>query len=320
MKYFVLISCIYILFLNKAVYGQCFASPGNPVAGNANLGVLDKGIVRAVGFYQYSLSDKYYKENKTIDYNLLGAISAAHYNYTGLSVGYGISKKFTLEFETGYFINKTQEFKHFGFTERGYGLSNALLSGKYNVYKDVVKGWEFSVAAGAKMPYSTKPQIVDGVELSIDAQPSTGNYGAVLQSFLVKEIFDVSVRLIMINRYEKNFVENSKGYIFGDIYSNSFFLSKHLANPYTDLTKSITAILQLRHEYVLPYRLNGNTISQASGRQSIIITPQFNYNYKMLWNFSLAYDIPIYQYYNGIQLGKSYALTFSITKDFGYKI
>lgn len=302
-------------------FSQCFASPGNPIAGSANLGVLDKGIIRGITFYQYSLSDKYMEGNSVIDYNLGGAVSSANFNYAGLSIGYGINKKFTVEAEMGYFFNKTQTYKNPKLGSiNGYGLSNAIISGKYNLYKNLVKGLEFSVAAGAKIPFRTQPQEVDGVVLSVDVQPSTGNYGAVFQSFFVKEFDIISARIIMINRYETNFTESKQGYLFGDAFLNSLFLSKHLANPYTRITKDITAIVQLRHEYILPYYEHGKLADYKSGSTSFYISPQLNYNLNLLWNFSIIYDIPVYQYYNGIQLAHSYALTFSITRDFGFGI
>jgi len=315
-----------LIFISQNTQAQCFASPGNPIAGNANLGVLDKGIVRAVAFHQYNTMDKYYTGSKPSSDTERGTVSSAFYNYSGISIGYGISKRFTIEAEAGYFIHKTQNHlirinnSDVAIQEKGYGFSNAILSGKYNIYKNVVKGLEFSVAAGVKLPFSTQPQVVDGVELSIDVQPSTGNYGSVFQSFFVKEFDNISARLIMINRYENNYTENKQGYKFGDAYTNAVFLSKHLANQRTRLTKDITAILQLRHEYVKPYKVNNILADNRSGSSSFFVSPQLNYNLKMLWNFSIIFDIPVYQHYKGTQLAKDYALTITLTRDFGFKI
>jgi len=315
-------SIILIISLSLIVIrseAQCFASPGNPIAGSSNLGVLDKGITRAISFYQYSLLDKYMQGSSVIEYDVPSAISHANYNYTGISIGYGLTGKFTMELEAGYFINKTQIYKNPNFPkERGYGFSNLVLSGKYNIYRNWHKNIEFSVAAGAKIPSRTKPLTVDGVPLSIDVQPSTGNLGAVFQSFFVKEFDKQSARIILINRFETNFTESQNGYMFGDAFTNSLFISKHLANRWTELTKDITIIAQLRHEFVKPYMLNGNIEDHRSGYNSLYISPQINYNLNMVWNFSLIYDIPLYQYYNGTQLAHSKAISFSISRDFGF--
>ncbi|MDD4150890.1 MAG: hypothetical protein PHE33_12770, partial [Bacteroidales bacterium] len=164
-----------LFILQNDLKAQCFASPGNPIAGSANVGILQPRITRVLVFYSYSFSNQYYEGSRAIDYNFPAAVSSANYNYVGFNVGRGITKKLTLEFEAGYFINKTQRFKNFDSYQRGFGFSNAVLSAKYNIYKDVVKKMEFSVSGGIKTPFTSKPQEVDGVTLGIDTQPSTGH-------------------------------------------------------------------------------------------------------------------------------------------------
>lgn len=317
-KIYFLIFASCLIFSNE-LKSQCFASPGNPIAGSANVGVLQPRITRAVSFYRHSFSDQYYKGSEAIPYDFPAAVSNANYNYLGFNVGRGITKKFTLELEAGYFINKTQRYRNIDLYSKGYGFSNAVISGKFNIYKNVVKKLEFSVSAGAKIPFTTKPQIVDGVTLDIDLQPSTGNFGSILQALFVKEFEGPSMRLIMIGRWEKNYNQNQLGYRFGDAYISSIFISKHLANRYTELTKDITIILQARHEYRFRNLRYGQEVF-ASGNNVLFIAPQINYNYNMIWNFSIIYDIPVFRYYNGVQLGTSHSFAISITRDFGFGI
>ncbi|PLX07511.1 MAG: hypothetical protein C0596_11310 [Marinilabiliales bacterium] len=309
----------FILIENNETKAQCFASPGNPIAGSANVGILQPRIIRAVGFYRYSFSDQYYRESTPIDYNFPAAVSNANYNFVGFNIGRGMTKKFSLELEAGYFINKTQRYRHFEDFSRGYGFSNAVISGKFNIFKNVVKKTEVSVSAGAKLPFTTKPQIVDGVTLDIDLQPSTGNFGTIIQALFVKEVEGPSLRFIAIGRYEKNFNENQLGYKFGDAFVSSLYISKHLANKYTEITKDITLILQIRHEYRMKNLRFGEEV-YASGNNILFLAPQINYNYNMVWNFSLIYDVPVYRYYNGTQLGTSHSIAFSVTRDFGFGI
>jgi hypothetical protein len=307
-----------IVSVNKSI-AQCFASPGNPIAGSSNVGVLPHETFRTIAFYQYSLLDKYYKGTEQIDYNASGAVAFAFYNYVGTSIAYGVSKKFSIESDIGYFINKTQVYKILNnYSNTGKGLSNILISGKYNFINNVFKNIELSAGLGVKIPMSTKEKFDDGVSLPIDLYASTGNYGIVGQVFFVKEFDSFSGRFILHNRYEKNINENL-GYKFGDAISTSVYFSKHLANQYTRLTKDITIILQARHEYRLKnYR--HNKIVDASGSNNIFIAPQLNYNYKLIWNFSFIFDYPVYQNYNDTQLANTYSISFSITKDFGFGI
>lgn len=298
---------------------QCFASPGNPIAGSTNLGILDPHIVRVIGFYQFSASDRYYEGRHLSDYDPAGAISSAYYNYSGLSIGYGLTRRFSIEADLGYFFNKTQEYRYLDYRLSGSGLSNAVVSGKYNLYQDLVRRTELTVSAGPKLPFSTRPQVVDGVELPVDVQASTGNFGAVAQLFFVKEFDAISARLILMGRYENNFTENRQGYRFGDAWISSLFFSKHLANRYTDLTKDLTLILQARHEHRGRNLRHGNTV-EYSGSNLFFVAPQLNYNLNYIWNFSVIFDVPVYQYYNGIQLANRFAVTFSVARDIGFNL
>ncbi|HNY43993.1 MAG TPA: hypothetical protein PKH15_04820 [Bacteroidales bacterium] len=308
-----------LAFSNFEANAQCFASPGNPVAGSANVGVLHPRIFRLVLFHKFSYSDSYYSGSKFNEYDFPAAIKNANYNYTGMSLAYGLKPKLSLELDLGYFINKTQNYRYIDYQLKGYGLSNIGLTAKYNIYKNPVKMLEITVGGGLKAPFRLEPQVVNGVRLDVDVQPSTGNFGFNLQALFVKEFENISTRLIVLSRYDNNFTENRMGYKFGDAFSNSIFISKHLANKYTELTKDITIICQFRHEYKKVNYLNGKVV-KASGSNILYIAPQINYNFKMVWNFSFIFEKPIYHYYNETQLGNKYSLLLSITKDIGYKI
>lgn len=303
---------------HSRLHAQCFASPGNPIAGNTNLGILDRGITRAIGFVQYNLMDQYFEGSRRSDYDPPGAITSAHYTYTGFSLGYGLSAKFTLEAEAGYFLNRTQQYRHIDYSMRSSGFANAIVSAKYNLFQDLPRNLELTLSAGPKIPLTTKPQSADGVELPIGMQSSTGNFGFVVQSFFVKEFDVVSVRLILINRYENHFAENRQGYRFGDVWISSLFLSKHLSNRWTPLTKNLTFILQTRHEYRNRSKRDGQLVD-FSGHHLVLLSPQLNFNLNMVWNFSLMVDLPVYRHYNGIQLANTHAVTFSVARDVGYK-
>ncbi len=317
----VLVCVVFSIFVLKdlSLYAQCFASPGNPVAGSANIGVLQPRIMRLVVFHKFTYSDTYYSGSKINEYNYPAAIKNANYNFSGISLAYGLIPKLSLEMDLGYFINKTQNYKDIAYQLRGYGLSNFGITAKYNILKNNVKMIELTIGGGLKAPFSLKPKYVNGVRLDIDVQPSTGNFGFNLQALFVKEFENISTRIILFSRYDNYFTVNQMGYKFGDSYSNSLFISKHLANKYTELTKDITIICQFRHEYKKQNLLNDRVVV-ASGSNILYIAPQINFNYRMVWNFSFIFEKPIYNYYNGTQLGNKYSLLFSITKDIGYKI
>ena len=309
-----IVSILSVFFIKNAD-AQCFGSPGNPVAGSANLGVLVKKTFRTIAFYKHADLASYRRGDVKTPYQY---IKSANYNYTGFNLGYGLTDKISLDSDIGYYINKTQHYAIADFSHNGYGLSNASVGAKYNFYLDNFKKVEYTAGLSAKLPLKLEPLIIDGVVLPIDVQPSTGNFGLIAQSFFVKQFPEKSVRFIVINRYEKNFNENRQGYTFGDAFLSSVFVSKHLWLSWTSAFKDVTAILQVRHEYRDRNKNFGNTVVN-SGSNLVYVSPQINYNLKELWNISVIVDIPCYQYFNGLQLSNKWAYSLSITRDFGFK-
>ncbi|MFQ5334944.1 MAG: hypothetical protein ACE5DN_02600 [Flavobacteriales bacterium] len=168
---------------NSLVRAQC-CSPGNPVGGTSSLSILAKRSIRFIGFYRYGYSDTYYQGTKPIPFHL---VSSANYNYAGSIISYGVTNMFNVETELGYFLNRTQEYGLAPpYMVRGYGLSNAVVSAKYNLINNKAKNWEWTTAAGGKIPFAGQPQAVNNVELPLDVQPSTNAFGIVVQSFLYK--------------------------------------------------------------------------------------------------------------------------------------
>ena len=61
-------------------------------------------MLRVNALYKYGFFETYYHNNvKLVNY---GPIKNMSYNYTSLVLGYGLTKRLTLEHEAGYFINK----------------------------------------------------------------------------------------------------------------------------------------------------------------------------------------------------------------------
>lgn len=297
---------IILAICNLPVFSQCLSSV-NPVGGTSNLLVLNKHSFRFISFYKYNIGDQYYHNNKHSDFDL---IDRAFYNYLGLIAAYGITNKLTLETELGYFVNKTQEYNLTpSYKLRGYGFSNAVISAKYGLYTNHVKRLYYSVAVGAKLPFSTDPQIVDGVELPIEVQPTIGCYGMVIQSFFIKENSFKGLRYFITNRIEIN-TANKYNYRPGTSVFTSFFISKHLM--FNRLPGDWTAIIQLRNEFRDKDKLCCS-FKKSSGGILFFISPQINYNIKEKWNVSFMFDYPLYQQFNGIQLGTKYGFTLSLS-------
>lgn len=305
---------VILFFSSYQAKAQCFASAGNPVGGTANMGVMEKKTLRLAGFYRYSYSGKYMSGDKSYT-GSSGILNKAFFNYAGWLAGYGVSDKLTIETEGGYFINKTQSYKFNNECLTGFGLSNAVISVKPRLYVNRDKRIEISGAVGVNIPFSKEFQVVDNVTLPVDIQPSTGSYGLVFQSFFIKEDSFNANRFFLINRIEKYF-ENNENYLFGSLYSTSFYFSKHFVFEKWKL-KDWTMILQLKNQ-IKQKNKRVNNIVEASGSCLFFLTPQINLSLYDKWNVSVLFDIPIYQHYNEVQLANSYSFAFSLIRDFSF--
>jgi len=324
-NYFRSIGVIFFLCCTLCVNdlsAQCFTSPGNPIGGVANTGTIRKNGFRLITFYRYSKSDKYMEGNENVD---LIKVDKAVYNYMGMILGYGITKNLTVETEIGYFINKKQWFNEsLNLSEpvkEGYGFSNAVVSAKFNIYKNDDKRFGIAASVGGKFPLRQEAQVVNNTELSTDLQPSTGSYGMVFQAFILKEKPFQAIRFFLLHRSEINFPTSPDFFLngveqqFGNLYYTSFIFSKHLHFRYDWLTENWTAIVGIRNE-VRSMDKQAGEVMEESGGYSFFLTPQLNYTIAERWNISALFDIPLYQYFNGVQLATKFAFSINITKDF----
>ena len=297
------------LLFSTSGFGQCLSSV-NPVGGTNNLLVLEKKSLRVISFYKYGGGNQYFEGTSQSDFDL---ISKAYYNYLSTTVGYGVTRKFTLEMETGYFFNKTQVYDltpQYRLT--GTGLSNVVVMGKHSIFSEPVKRIYITGAAGAKIPWNRDPQFVNNVQLPVEVQPTIGAYGAILGASFVKENSINGMRYFFISRMETN-APNINDYKLGNAWFNSLYISKHLMFPW--LKGDWTTIMQLRNEIRESDRIDDRT-KESSGSVLVFISPQLNYVWKDMWYISGMIDIPVYQNFNGTQLGAGPGFTFILSRTF----
>ena len=305
MKYYS-VFVILALTLFKDLHAQCFSSL-NPVGGVSNLLVLEKNTLRFIGSYHYGLSDEYFEGHEKSDYS---GVKRADYNYSGIIIAYGIFNKITLEAETGYFFSKTYRFE--SSTNKGYGFNNIIISPKFSLITNHDKRFFISASTGFKIPFGRELQKVDGVEVPHELQPSTHALGYVVQTFIVKENSFKGLRYFLVARGEYNY-KNKVGYKYGNYLSVSAYLSKHLM--YNWIKGDWTTILQLRNEFRGKDGINDNVV-KSTGGYSLLLMPQINYTIKEKWNISLMGNIPVYQYFNGIQLATKFGMVLNFAGDF----
>ncbi|MEI6884826.1 MAG: hypothetical protein WCO02_10085 [Bacteroidota bacterium] len=303
---FLLISLLPIKFVSA----QC-CSTGSPVGATVYVGVLAKNNLRVVTYFRNSYSNTYYQGDSKTDENV--PLKFSYYNFAGLALSYGITKRLTVEVDFGYFFNKTQEFKYIDYKETGYGFTNGGVGVKYGIFIKPSRQIELTAGAGFRYPFTTKPQEIDGVQLARDVQPSTNAFAVNCMLFFNKGWPSVGIRLFTLNRFEYNFADKQK-YQYGSVLLNSVFFSKKII-PY------FFGILQVRGEYRMhdnDYNdiYDGSSTRPNSGNYILILSPQLSYSIAGKWNVSVLYDIPVYKFYNGKQLTPKYSFAVSVSHDF----
>jgi hypothetical protein len=300
-----------LLFAHPAepAAGQCLSSI-NPVGGSANLLVLDRDVFRAITYYRHASSNRYFDGYKKSEFSL---VERAAYNFIGTTLAFGLLEKMTLEAELGYFLNKSFYFgPPLDSEQTGRGFYNVTVSGKFRLFTDYAKRFFVSGSAGMKFPLSLEPKKAGNITLPVELQPSTNAFGSVLQLHLVKEYSETGMRYFFIHRFEYN-LPNRYGYKVGQAFITSAFVSKYLPDHW--IKGDWTAILQLRNESRSRNIRDGEPES-ATGGTFFFLAPQVTWSIHKRWNLSLIADIPLFQYFNEIQLSYNYAITLNLSRDF----
>lgn len=278
------------------------------------MGALRKGLFRANAYYYHFYSNRYcdkdnFEEHPSYDKTIT--------NYMGGMLGYGLFKRITLEGEFGYYIDKTQYLKDHLVQLlkikyiRLEGLSRASISLKYSIYSNVKKRFGCSAGLGSIIPFQTDMEFRKNNPMVL--WPSNGSYGILAQGVVVKENSFTGLRFFLIHRLETYF-KNKHGYKFGNTYTTSLFISKHLWFPWTTGDGIWTAIVQLRNEY-RDRVVKHDTIVPTDYSYIFYLSPQLNMTIMKMVNVSLIVDIPFYQYYETKQMAGNYAATLSLTVD-----
>jgi hypothetical protein len=311
-----------ILFLviglsNQKVFSQCCGM--GSVCGNSNAGVLNKNSLRLSAAYKYGYYETYYHQDvQLINY---GPIKNMYYNFSILNVGFGVTRRLTIEDETCYFINKVQHFNDTvreRLAKKGYGFSHGTVLAKYGLYIKPIKETEITIGGGVKYPFTTEAQIVNNVRLPLEVQPSTRAFGFVGMALLKKGFSNLGLNFILINRFETN-LENPDKYTSGNLNITSFIISKKII-------PNFVGILTFRNDYKKTDRSRiPNDVLLTHGSELFFISPSLTYYIAGTYVVSVFADIPLYKYYRsdvnfdigtGGQISNKYSVGISVTKDF----
>lgn len=312
LKYsFYLVSVILFVWQNS-VFGQCCAA-GNPVNSNNLIPVNGINVLGITYSHIYSLSDKYYIEDKITDREYI----ETEFNFSNLAFTYGLTERLNLTADIGYFFNKTQNFVVDEYSRYAQGLGDLNIGFSYNSYQ--TDDSEFSIIQTLRMtlPVGVFNQVYDGIELPIDLQPSSGNYKYNLGIMLSNRFGNSGFSIYSINTIEMaQFIETSTSeYKYGNLYNLSLIGAYQIMD---ELGSWLQIRCEIRDKALIATKSQPDIYSylNATGTLNVFISPQLSYTIADSWTISSQFNYPIYINVNGEQLTNKYFIQGGISKSF----
>ncbi len=292
------------LLFSGSSYAQC-CSAGNPFFYGEQANVGHKQLQIIAG-YKYSLSDQYYHKDSKEDIDF---IDKAYFNYLNLQLIYGLTRKLSIQTDLGYFVNRTEQYKIEDWeTINGYGIGDAGVTIKYLVYKSFSRKLSIIPSVGVKFPIGVFDQEVDHVKLPITVQPSSGSFKYLVNLYVSKSFKGSKFNLGLFSSAEFPQLIDSENFYYQ--YGNMFLFS--VVGSYY-LTDKLTLGLELRNENRSKASRENDQVVESSGYNIVYAVPHLSYAFVKKWFIAINADIPVYKYYNGIQLANKFAISTRIS-------
>lgn len=299
-----LISLTFSWLLITNAIAQC-CSAGNPFF-YGELSSLSKKNLQLVAGYKFGTSSQYYSGSKPIDIEF---VNKAWYNYLTLQFIYGLTGRITLQADLGYFMNKTETYLKEGWeTSNGFGLGDANFIFKYLAYNNFKKHIQIVPAIGITFPIGVFDQEVNHVKLPITVQPSSGSFKYQISLFTSKGTNNGKFYFTLFGMYEYAQLINSKNfyYKYGNQYLFSFLSSYKIGRKFS-------VALEARSENRVRSLRNDDQVVESSGFNIVYLVPHLSWAFYNNWFLALNADLPIYKYYNGIQLSNTYSVSIRLS-------
>jgi hypothetical protein len=297
-----------LLLVPSAAWGQC-CSAGNPVGGDGSQDGLKKSELRVFAAYRLSYSRDYYHLSSKEE---IQHIDKSYYNYSSLSMSYGVDWRFTVHTEMGYFFNKVQVVNLSGGSEaiEASGLGDLSLTMRYSLLPvKIVNENQLIFSAGGRLPIGAFNEEMDGVVIPVSLQPSSGalkiNSGLFFSHKKQDARFGWSSFAFFewSNDIEKDFLV----YKYGNFYmlEVSGFYSKK-----SNFVASLAARLEERQRD----QRENNTKIESTGGTVVYLKPQLQFSIFKTWRLLGFVEVPVYKYVNGYQLTNLFAFQVGLQK------
>ena len=330
-----LLVSVFILISQDVTFAQgcCSGGGSNPIVGGAATGVLQKYQMEVSLNYQTNQSNMFFEGAEEVEQK--GIYDKLSSGYLFLRTDYGISKKLTLSFATGYYLNKALKEKNTTTTLSNSGMGDIIIFPKYDIYNKTNGNTrnEITLGFGVKLPVGSHTDTVASESAIPDYLPSTvqlstGGVDIMLYAFYFREYKKQKLRVFVNSLYIRKGY-NSLDEKFGDYTSFSLFASKTVYRRW-GLVAQVKGewIGQLNAEQSKLDRFENpdNWLTEfeaetffekqkATGGKKVFFIPQLSYSQDAITIF-FASEIPLFQSLNGYQFASQSQFTIGVNYRF----
>jgi hypothetical protein len=292
------------------ICAQC-CSAGNPVGGDGSQDALKRKHLRAFVSFRQSNSRDYFHQSYKISEQY---INRSLYDFTSLSLSYGLTNDLTIHSELGYFSRKLQEVNLPGGIEfiESSGLGDLALTLRYNILdRERFKSDRVMISMGTRLPIGAFNETLDGISIPISLQPSSGTSKINCSVFYAhkKPSSPFGWNVLSYNEWSN---EINKDFL---IYQYGMYSTLELSSLYSR-SSGFLAILSLKMEYRARDTREDDISIESTGSKVAYIKPQVVFELLPELNMISLVEIPIFKYVNGYQLTRLYAFQIGIRKSF----
>jgi hypothetical protein len=317
----VVVTTATLLLIGSHVFGQCCAGgTSSPIAGGTSQGVLQDKQLEINTNLQYIHTTRFLDGSEVTD-NFLDRFSSV-YNYN--RIAFGLSEKFSMSLELGYWVSKTQIGLNKRDTVSSKGIGDLVLFPRYNILNINNNGiqTDVTVGLGLKLPlgsfndstghiepfsgqtyYLTKPMVM---------QNSSGAHDFIFYSFFYRGYTAFNFSLFT------NFIYIKKGWNplgekLGDYSRLGLFASKKV--------RKFSFTLQVAAEWVYKMKINKdiamytflNYDPEATGSRKIFVVPQIGFSAFDNFHIYCLYEFPLYQHVAKTQIASQTQVSLGIS-------
>ncbi|HAQ64329.1 MAG TPA: hypothetical protein DCR43_00490 [Bacteroidales bacterium] len=301
-----LIAPMFILLQPSQATAQCCAA-GSPANINPDLRTLKTGGYTISASVKYSNSEAYFSKDNKLDITPL--ITRSDYLFGSFSAGYTILRGLEINASLGYFFKKAEHYKIAGLnSDDGYGLSDLSIGCRGLIYRGVASSQQLFGTVNVTFPTGQFDLVRDDVTLPVQLQPSSGAFKYRIGLQYIKSLTESKIDLFAQGEAELSARIKSKNfnYRYGNYYSLTL-------GAYRLLNNYITVGLQTRGEWRERSDRDDGIILEATGFRQVALCPLVAVKLLKKTSFSFIPQIPVYRYYNGIQMANSWSGTAAVT-------